>query len=573
MFQLKWMWKQMGWKRVFWVCALLCSALTSTVSFINPMLSRTLIDEIVLPGDFSRLIPTLASMLGIQMFILSLRYTMLMFNEISSQEFVGRVRRRVYHVLQHQDHFFYAKIRTGDLMTRVTGDLDASRHLLGWVYYNLTDCVVTFAASVGYLCTVNLKLTLFLLPVAPLILIISVTYSRISRKLYRVLRQKLSSLNTVVQENIEGNRVVKAFAREPFEQEKFEEKNEEFRRHNLHINMMWMRFWPFLETLAQTLTVITVLAGGLLMIHGEMTPGDLLAFTSLTWAIANPLRNIGNVLNDFQRCSASASMVIELFYSEPTVADKPDAKPIPRPVRGDVEFINVSLNLNDTMIIDDVSFKAKAGSTLGIMGPTGSGKTSLLSLLDRFYDPTGGRILLDGVDISEATIGSVRSAIGIAMQEVFLFSDTVDGNIAYGSPDLPFEDVKGFAAAAKADGFIKRMPEGYDTIVGERGVGLSGGQRQRISLARALAVRPAVLILDDTTSALDMETEHYIQKQLRHLDFECTKIIVAQRTSSLQDADNIIVLEDGHISEHGTHEELLAKKGYYYGIWLLQNGR
>jgi len=247
------------------------------------------------------------------------------------------------------------------------------------------------------------------------------------------------------------------------------------------------------------------------------------------------------------------------------------AKELDHRLNGDVEFKNVSFKINDNVLLDHVNFQIGAGKTLGIMGTTGAGKTTLVNMIPRFYDVTDGEVLVDGINVQDLTLSSLRGSIGMATQDVFLFSDTVEGNIAYGNSELPFDEVAQCAAAADADNFIRGMGDSYDTLIGERGVGLSGGQRQRISLARALAVKPSILILDDTTSAVDMETEQYIQQQLRSLNFVCTKIIIAQRISSVKDADNIIILDNGKIVEQGTHEQLLKKHGYYYRIWALQN--
>jgi ATP-binding cassette subfamily B protein len=276
------------------------------------------------------------------------------------------------------------------------------------------------------------------------------------------------------------------------------------------------------------------------------------------------------ILADFQRYNATAAMLREVVESPKGFTDAPGAIELTERPAGAIEFRNVSLVINGNTILENVSFKANAGDTIGILGSTGSGKTSLIKLLTRFYEPESGEVLLDGVDVRKYTMSSLRRHIGMAMQDVFLFSDSVKNNIAYGRPDLDGETIQKRALQADADGFIRGMEEGYETLVGERGVGLSGGQRQRIALARALAVSPAVLILDDTTSAVDSETEQYIQRQLRSLDFKCTKIIIAQRISSFRGADQILVMDKGRIVERGVHEDLLARKGFYHHIWRLQ---
>ena len=563
----------MGEKRNLFVVAMVLSAVTSAMLVINPMLSQKLIDEVITPQNTDLLLPILGAMLAVQLARLTMRYTMIVLLEKSSQCTFNGLRRKMYDVLQNEDARFYHGIRTGDLMTRMTNDLDLVRHAIAWISYVTVDSIVVFLAALIYLGSVNIELMLCLAAITPFILLITRFFSRIIHPMFVMLRQKLSSLNTVAQENIEGNRVVKAFAREEYENQKFEEKNEDYRQMNLKTTYVGVKFHPLIDLLSQSLTVTTLLVGGIFMIQGKLTAGEILAFSSLTWALANPLRNLGMLINDIQRFFASCQMIIEIFCAQPSIADRYQAKDPGKRPEGDVEFRDVSLKIDGTMILDDISFHVKPGQTLGIIGTTGSGKTTLTGMLTRVNDPTSGEVLLDGEPVQSYTLQALRRYIGVAMQDVFLFSDTVDANIAYGRPDMPFEEVQDYARRAGADEFIRRMEEGYDTLVGERGVGLSGGQKQRLSLARALAIRPSVLILDDTTSAVDMETEKYLQEQLRQLDFPCTKIIIAQRISSIEDADLILVLDGGKIIERGTHRELLRHKGFYRHIWAIQNSK
>lgn len=563
----------MGEKRNLFVVAMVLSAVTSAMLVINPMLSQKLIDEVITPQNTDLLLPILGAMLAVQLARLTMRYTMIVLLEKSSQCTFNGLRRKMYDVLQNEDARFYHGIRTGDLMTRMTNDLDLVRHAIAWISYVTVDSIVVFLAALIYLGSVNIELMLCLAAITPFILLITRFFSRIIHPMFVMLRQKLSSLNTVAQENIEGNRVVKAFAREEYENQKFEEKNEDYRQMNLKTTYVGVKFHPLIDLLSQSLTVTTLLVGGIFMIQGKLTAGEILAFSSLTWALANPLRNLGMLINDIQRFFASCQMIIEIFYAQPSIADRYQAKDPGKRPEGDVEFRDVSLKIDGTMILDDISFHIKPGQTLGIIGTTGSGKTTLTGMLTRVNDPTSGEVLLDGEPVQSYTLQALRRYIGVAMQDVFLFSDTVDANIAYGRPDMPFEEVQDYARRADADEFIRRMEEGYETLVGERGVGLSGGQKQRLSLARALAIRPSVLILDDTTSAVDMETEKYLQEQLRQLDFPCTKIIIAQRISSIEDADLILVLDSGKIIERGTHRELLRHKGFYRHIWAIQNSK
>lgn len=571
MFRLKWLWKYMGKKRHLFVMGMILSAVTSSMLIINPMLSQKLIDEVITPQNTTLLLPLLGAMMVVQVVRLSLRYVMIVFLEKNSQQMLDDVRRKMFDVIQNQDHVFFGRIRTGDLMTRMTNDLDMIRHSLAWISYVSVDSIVTFLVTLIFLFTVNWQLTLCLAAVTPFIVIVTRVFSKIIHPMYVKLRDRLSALNTVAQENIAGNRVVKAFAREEFEKQKFDEKNQEYRDINLKTTYVGVKFNPVIDLLSQSMTIITLLAGGIFMINGNLTAGEMMAFSSLTWALANPLKNLAMIINDIQRFSASSSMIIEIFYAQPTIVDHASAKEPDHRLRGDIDYDHVNLKVGGKTILEDITLHVPAGHKLGVMGTTGSGKTSLVNLLNRFYDVSSGTVSIDGIDVREMPLSTLRRSVSMAMQDVFLFSDTVEGNIAYGVPDMTFDEVRACAKAADADGFVNRMEEGYDTLIGERGVGLSGGQRQRISLARAIAMKPSVLVLDDTTSAVDMETEKYIQHQLRNLPFPCTQVMIAQKVSSVQDADEIIILDEGKIIERGTHEELLAKRGYYYGIWALQN--
>ena len=429
----------------------------------------------------------------------------------------------------------------------------------------------SFAFAMIYLFTVDWKLTLILFVITPALLVISKMLRKRVRPRFVFMREKLSEMNTAAQENIAGIRVVKSFAREDYETDRFEERNAAFMDSHLKINKVWLTFFPMIEILVNTIQLVTVFVGGLFIIRGEITPGDLAIFTGLSWAVSNPMRELGNLINDLQRFSTCATKVMELYYSRPEITDDEEAVHHEK-VNGEIEFRNVGFSVEGKSILRDVSFHVAPGQTVAVMGPTGGGKTTMINLLARCYDVTEGAVLVDGCDVRKWKLQELRGGIGTATQDVFLFSDTVEGNIAFGDQALTLDEVKDFARRADAAEFIDRLPEGYDTIIGERGVGLSGGQRQRIALARALAVRPGILVMDDTTSAVDSETEQYIQEQLRNLPFDCTKFIVAQRISSMRDADLILVVQNGTVTERGTHEELLALKGYYWQTYCLQYG-
>jgi ATP-binding cassette subfamily B protein len=510
-------------------------------------------------------------MMAVQMTRLGLRYVMVIVMEQCSTNVMTDIRRDMYETVQRQDSGFLGRFPTGNLMTRMTQDLDRLRHTVAWVSYAFVDAVVLFAFTFTFFMFVNWRLALCLVAVTPFILFISRRFLKRIRPRFQLLRQKLTELGTAVTENIGGNRVVKAFAREEHEKERFEKFNAEYRNTSCENALISARYQPLLDMASQLLLIVTLAVGGYFLIREWMTPGQYLAFSSLTWALAGPLRMMGPLLADLERYTAAGEMIREVVEAPQGIGDAADAAELAQRPAGNIEFRDVSLSINGTPILENISFKAEPGSTIGILGSTGAGKTSLVNLLTRFYEPDCGEMLLDGVDIRRYTLSSLRRHIGLAMQEVFLFSDSVKRNIAYGRPELGDESIMRRAVQADADGFIRGMGDGYETLVGERGVGISGGQRQRIALARALAVEPAILILDDTTSAVDSETEQYIQDQLKGLDFPCTKIVIAQRISSFRDADLILVMDRGRIIERGTHSELLALRGFYHRIWSLQN--
>jgi len=566
-------------KRLHFVLAQTLSVICAVMLLVNPIISQNIIDRVIVgvqvptTGEtvhhVELLIPLVIALVLTALLRNGLVYAMVMLLEKASQHTVCKIRNKLYTNMQRQDMNFYAKNRTGDLMTRTTGDLDLVRHVIAWVSRVAIEAIVMFLATTIYLMTVDIVLTLILLAITPLIYVVTKKYSKKVRPLYRDLRERLSELNTSAQENIAGNRVVKAFAREDFENEKFDEKNREFKKSNMKAALTWLNYYPMIEGLAQSLSVVTLLVGGYFIIIGRLSMGELLAFSSLAWTLSNPMRLLGTILNDLQRFFVSADKVIELYYTQPMIKNRDGARKAEQRLNGRIEFKDVSLKLGRSQILSDINLSVEPGETVAIMGNTGSGKTVLLNLIPRLYDVTGGMVLVDGTDVRNWDMYDLRKSIGIATQEVFLFSDTVDGNIAYGDSSMSEEDARAYAKLAAVD-FVDRMEDGFDTVIGERGVGLSGGQKQRIALARALAIKPSILILDDTTSAVDMETEKYIQQSLDSLDFVCTKFIVAQRISSTKKADKIIILNDGKIVECGTHQELLDKKGYYYDIYAIQ---
>jgi len=557
-------------KRAVFMSGLFLTIVTSALRVVNPMLSRRIIDEVIVGQNTSPLIRLLVIMMIVQLTRLGLNYLQIICMEIASTDVMTRIRRDMYQVVQWQDYKFLNHFPTGNLMTRMTQDLDRLRHTVAWVSYQFVGAIALFIATFTFYLFLNWRLALCLVGITPFILFISHRFKKKVRPRFLLLRRKLTDLGTAVTENIDGNRVVKAFAREEYEKEKVEKQNAQFRDISCENALITARYQPFLDTASQLLMVIMLVAGGYFLIKEWMTPGEYMAFSSLTWALSMPMQMLGPLLADLERYTSAGQMIREVVEAPKGISDMSGSIQMTQRPAGKLEFRDIKLTINGNTILEDINFTAEPGSTVGILGSTGSGKTSLVNLLMRFYEPDYGAVLLDGEDVRRYTLSSLRRQVGLAMQDVFLFSDSVKGNIAYGRPELDDTHIKKRAVQADADNFINEMANGYETLVGERGVGISGGQRQRIALARALAIEPAVLILDDTTSSVDSETEQYIQEHLEKMEFPCTKIIIAQRISSFRKADLILVMDKGRIIERGTHEELLALRGFYYHIWSLQ---
>ncbi len=560
-------------KKYRWLMGLglLLTTFISILAIVNPYISGMIVDDVITAGKHT-LLPRLIVILLVTTVIRGiLRYYHQVVFEICSQGTLYEMRDKVYRKLLEEDFAFYNRKRTGDLMSRQTGDMDAIRHFIAYVIYAVYENALLFLFALIMIFSVNVKLALCMLAILPFTALTTYLQSKQVRPAFQRNRECFSSLNAFVQENVSGNRVVKAFAKEDYEIEKFNAENDAFRASQLDASKIWMKYLPVFEMLSNALTIILMLYGGYMVICGEITLGSMVTVNGYLWMLTVPLRMAGWWVNDIQRFTTSVEKIYNTYTEEPNVKTPPNGT-VRKHFKGAVEFRDVSYNADGEDIVHDISFAIKPGQTVGIIGSTGSGKSTIMNLLCRFYDTSSGDVLVDGINVKDYDLYDLRDNIGMAMQDVFLFSDTIEGNIAYGKPDCPFEEVKHAAIMADANHFIQELPDGYDTIVGERGVGLSGGQKQRISLARALLKDPAILILDDTTSAVDMETESYIQTQLKKLEKDCTIFIIAYRISSIKDADIILVMDNGRIIERGTHDELMANNGYYASTFKSQYG-
>lgn len=557
--------------RVRMIVGLILVFITSLFVLINPQISGMIVDEVIEGQHYEKLGILLLIMIGVTLVRSLLRFTFLMCFESSSQGLVYDMREEAYRKLMKEDFNFFNKNRTGDLMSRQTGDMDAVRHMVSHVIYFSFENILVFLMALVMIFSVNVKMALCMLIVLPFTLAVTLSQRRHIKPAFDRVRDCFSSLNAFAQETIAGNRVVKAFAKEDYELEKFDRENDGYRDAQLNAASIWMKYIPMFEVLSQCLTIILMIMGGFMVIDGEMTIGNMVTVNGYLWMLNSPLRQAGWIINDLQRFLTAIEKIYKVYTTEPDIK-QPEHVVEKRKLKGSVTFDHVNYYTNDDTVLKDISFHVEPGQTVGIIGATGSGKSSLVNLICRFYDVNQGRVLVDDIDVRNLSLQTLRGNIGIAMQDVFLFSDTIEGNIAYGNPDCTFEQVQAAAKIANADEFIKEMPEGYDTIIGERGVGLSGGQKQRISLARAILKDPSIIILDDTTSAIDMETESLIQNELKKISDERTVFIIAHRISSIIHADQILVLDNGRLVERGTHEQLLAKKGYYSTVFHHQYG-
>ena len=548
------------------LAAMICSI---GLDMVYPFITRSLIDDVIVGGNTQILMKLLFGLLGIGFGRAVFQFVKEFTFDYTSMSIGSKIRIGLFKHVQKLSIRFFDRNNTGELMARVKDDVDNIWNALGYVGMLAIECIIHTICVLVCMVSISPVLTIIPIVIMPIVAYTAVVLEKKIGKVYDDLSEENAALTTVVQENLTGVRVVKAFAREDYEIEKFRKHNKNYYDLSMKQSKISLKYNPNISFLTRLLLLLVVLVGGGFVIMDKISLGDLGAFTEYANNIIWPMEMIGWLSADMASGLASAKKIRKIWYEVPEIADKEGAGNLGR-ARGEVEFDNVSFNINDTQVLNNVSFKVPAGKTLGIMGVTGSGKTSIINLIERFYDATDGKVMLDGNDVKDITTQSLRENISVVMQDVFLFSDSIKENISIGRRDnITDELIESSAQSARAAGFIGKLSDKYETVVGERGVGLSGGQKQRISIARAIAKQAPVLILDDSTSALDMETEYEIQKELEAMK-NTTKIIIAHRISAVKQADEIIVLEGGSIAERGTHDELMAKKGIYYDTYNAQ---
>ena len=543
-----------------------------TLDMMGPRLMALVVDDVIVGGNIAELKYLLLGFLGVGIGRCVFQYVKEYTFDKNGIRISADMRRDLFRHVQGLSADFFDRTNTGELMARVKEDIDRIWDAIGYVGMLLIE--VIYHTSIILISMYLLNWKLALLPTAAMLMCgtIALLMERKLGQVYEEISEENARLNTVAEENLAGVRTVKAFAREKHEIGKFLSHNKRYYELNMQQSRVFVRYYPFFSVVSKVLPILTILVGGGFVIKGQMTLGQMTAFVEYSTNIVWPMEMLGWLTNSFSAAVASNKKVRKIYEEKPTITENAEPVRIEQ-VAGKVCFDHVSFHKADMYeILHDISFTVEAGRTLGIMGATGAGKTSIVQLLQRMYDATEGAIYLDDVNIKELSLEQLRTSVSYVMQDVFLFSDTINDNIKLGKKErLDFQTVRRASVQAQASDFIERMEETYDTVIGERGVGLSGGQKQRISIARALAKRDPILVLDDSTSALDMETEQMIQQTLRELE-GTTKIIIAHRISAVRHADEIIVLENGSIAERGTHEELLAKRGLYFETYESQYG-
>ena len=569
-----WVWSYVRRYRFGMAAGLFLSVCVAAMNMVNPIVTGNIVDKVIKGGHHELLFKLITIMICVVVGKSIFRYSYQVIFEHCSQNVILKMREDLYAHIQKLDFSWYDNAPSGNVMTLLTSDLDKVRHFVAWVVYQILENSLIYIFSIITLASINWKLTLAFMVIAPPVLFLVHKFKIHIRPAHMKVRDQFAVLNTRVGENIEGNRVVKAFVREGYETERFDKENESYRDVSVANADMRVKFLPWIDALCQVLPVILILFGGYLVIQEEMTIGQLVTFNGLMWAFIQPINMFGMLVDNTQNFGASADRLFELQKAESKIknSESESESADVTSVQGKVEFRNVSFAYNETPVIKDMSFVIEPGTTVGILGPTGSGKSTIANLMCRYYDADSGEVLIDGKNVKDYNLQELRRNVGITMQEAFLFSDTVEGNIAFAKQDASFEDVEAAAELARVKEFIGDLTDGYDTIVGERGVGLSGGQKQRIALARLFLADPKVMILDDTTSAVDNDTEYKIRQSIKSRSQGHTAFIISHRVSSFENCDVILVIQDGKIVDKGSHEELISHDGYYREVWLEQRG-
>lgn len=552
-----------------WVLIAVTIMILATVfDLVAPWILREIFDKGIDKRNMSVVLWLTLALAGIQAMKSAGMFVQGYSQELVGQNVVFQLRKELYKHLQRLSFSYYDRAQTGQLMSRMTGDIEAVKNFVGFGAMSLITGLLTFLGTIVFMMTMQWKVTVISLITIPLILFVLWRFNHKVGPAWSNIREQMGRLTTTLQENISGIRVVKSFATEHVEQRKFGERNEQNFETNMHRAKLEARAFPLMGFYGGLTFVLMIWIGAIFVVRGEMSLGTFMAFQWYTWGIIWPLNMLGWQINILQQAVKAAPRVFEVLDTPLDIVN-PAYGMDAAAIKGNVVFDGVSFHFadqdaeKDKPILDHVSFQVKQGEVIGVLGATGSGKSSLIGLLSRFYDVSKGRVLIDGIDVREYDLDGLRRSVGIVPQETFLFSASIRDNIAYGYPDATQEQIERAARKAQIHSFIETMPNGYDTRIGERGVGLSGGQRQRVALARAILMDPPILVLDEATASVDTATESAIHEALLEVMKGRTTFIIAQRLSSIQHANRIIVLESGRLTEQGTHRELNEGNGFF----------
>ncbi|AFK85367.1 MULTISPECIES: ABC transporter ATP-binding protein [Thermoanaerobacterium] len=543
--------------------------LAIALDMFNPYLQEIITDKVFIGGDKSLLWPILWAFIAITAVRTVLGYLREYIFDVLSAKISVDIKKDLFDHIQSLPFSFFDNMNTGELMSRIGEDVDNVWRSVSFGIRLFIENMIYFITASTILFFINWKLTLVSLLGMPIIGYLALQFKKKIGISYGKLSDQGVLMNTAAQENIAGVRLVKAFAREKYEIMKFLSLNNENFELRMEQNRIVAKYFPPIDFLTNFSIVILVVFGGMLVIKSSLSIGELVAFSGYIYMLIWPMRMLGFLTNLIAQSDASAKKIMRIMDIVPSIKDSEDSIRI-KELKGNVEFKHVFFKYHDDMVLKDINFKVSAGQTVAIMGTTGSGKSSLVNLIGRYYDVFDGAVYIDGHDVRSINLHDLRSQMAVVQQDTFLFSESIEENVRFGKEDASFEEVKEALRLACADDFVEEFDDKYDTIVGERGIGLSGGQKQRISIARALIRDAKILILDDATSALDMDTEFRLLKNLSERRKNATTFIIAHRISAVKNADMILYMEDGRIVERGTHDELLEKRGRYYEIYLEQ---